>query len=495
MRNKAKAAKAATRGVLHSICASNEAKLPKKAQTRAYTCQSCSHGFGVHANLSGTFKPFCVNCGSQKVVPSKMGKIEDLSSVADSKLALLVCPATECGANLIMSTETAAEHEGRLNCTVCGSDILYEDDEGVEDPLTDEASDEEDDLDVDDDADDADTDNAQEDEESADEDSDDSDDDAEDDDGDGEEEEEESAEDDDDGEEDEDLGGDRPDEDDDDMTEEGDEVTMNLVSLALASASPKSVARFTRIGDRIVCFFNDVAIATLYKDKLDAKIQHAFDQKAYLQAIRNQADSKGIRAALEEFSFEPVRITASKKKLADLREVDIKAEARAEVDAQLNNVVDEFRSCLGIASVGINKNFWREVSNPLKERLVSDLEAAGFRNAKKVVDAAFSKTADSYNRVLLERASALFSKPVDIRNELADAIGDTNYQDMDSDAEEYEEDETEEEEEVMTSLEASMRPTGVRTHVASSKHGKPKGGSVIAMAKHIQASQGSLFPK
>ena len=208
------------------------------------------------------------------------------------------------------------------------------------------------------------------------------------------------------------------------------EVNMSLLDVALASFGNNAVARFTRIGPRIVAFVNDVSVATLHQSAIPAEAVEAFNSKVYMEAIRNHTAQHGLTAALEEFGFTPVTVKATRKQIKAFYNGKVEATAQAAVASKIKEFGHEFRPCLGIASVGLTKGFWKNESNVIKDNLIAKLTQLGMRKnaAASVVDEVWAVHAEDYHRKLVEKAFTIFGKEPQFRSALADAVGDMTYQ-------------------------------------------------------------------
>lgn len=207
-------------------------------------------------------------------------------------------------------------------------------------------------------------------------------------------------------------------------------VTMSLLDVALASFGSNAVARFSRIGPRIVAFVNDVSVATLHQSAIPAEAVEAFNSKVYMEAIRNHTNQHGLASTIDEFGFTPVTVKASQKQIKAFYDSKTTAMAKVAVESKIKEFGQEFRPCLGIAAVGLTKGFWKNESNVIKDNLVGKLTQLGMRKnaAASVVDEVFAVHAEDYHRKLVEKAFTIFEKDPQFRQALADAVGDMTYQ-------------------------------------------------------------------
>jgi len=357
-----------------AVIASTAAEMRNDTELATYTCSSCgSAPFAVNASIT----PFCVHCGSDAVEkvdvsPDKLPKDDELSAI--------ICP--DCGTHNIMSDTSAAALAGVMSCVVCGSEISYD-----TSPLV--ASD-----DIDIEVDDEDED------------------------------------------EDEDTFGDLEEEleDEEEASDDGFEEeeapiiatkSKSLVDLVSASTDDKgSVVRLT--DSTILAFVGDVCVARL--DKNDKNKHHEiFDHDSYIQSIATSIDENGLDKTLEEFDFNVTTVDVDPEQLK-LHETEKAVQtAKAAVMEQASTLREEMRQCLSIAAVGLNKGFWKDATHELKAALYSEMQTAGIRNPASIIDKVFASTSDEHHSTLFEVAFDLLDKPVDVRNSLAEAVGNVNY--------------------------------------------------------------------
>ena len=196
---------------------------------------------------------------------------------------------------------------------------------------------------------------------------------------------------------------------------------------------------FQSTTDSLIALVRNVPVATLTKEKAgeNAGLLHS---ESFAEAIRHTASQLGKEKALAHYGFDliSVRLPVSsfvKKQVAR----KVKA-AVTKVDSKTKGYSKKLNHALQIASAGMNKSFFKGSSNVLKESLYRELEAAGLRNPAKVIDKVFAARADEYHQALFEKAYELMNMTPEVRNQLAAAIGDSNYQGVENSDEESEDD-------------------------------------------------------
>lgn len=171
-----------------------------------------------------------------------------------------------------------------------------------------------------------------------------------------------------------------------------------------------------------------VAYATL-----SSSITHKdiFHQPVFAEAVLASAKVNGISKALKDMGFKPfmanlsVRDNVNKLVASEIEKTKEElSKENAEKQADYDN---RLLAALSTAAIGINRGFFRNLSNPIKASLWNSLSAVGVRNPEALIDSVFMSQSDSYHKTLFEKAKEIVSKPLEIQNELAKAVVDSNY--------------------------------------------------------------------
>ena len=174
-------------------------------------------------------------------------------------------------------------------------------------------------------------------------------------------------------------------------------------------------------------YFKGVPVAMASKSSAGANAD-IFDTPKFGQAALATAKVTGVKKALRELGFTPIK-----------HKVSVSAEVRRMVDAQVNeqrqsisadqdSFKAQFLSALATAALGINRGFFTEVTNPLKQSLWNSLNSAGIRSPEALIDNVFRSHSDAYHKVLFAQASDIVSKPKEVQESLAKAVLGTAYQ-------------------------------------------------------------------
>ena len=102
----------------------------------------------------------------------------------------------------------------------------------------------------------------------------------------------------------------------------------------------------------------------------------------------------------------------------------------ASVKSKEASVVDDFRQCLSIASLMVQRNLDKNIQNPLFAAFTEQLKKHGVRGDAilSAANAVFADAGEEYIKVILAKADDLKGKSPTVRNEIAKVIEDSPYQ-------------------------------------------------------------------
>lgn len=135
-----------------------------------------------------------------------------------------------------------------------------------------------------------------------------------------------------------------------------------------------------------------------------------------LNTVLSQLNARHWAAKLDESA-----------KVAELRE-SVKAELTSDFDNKVASFRDKLLNCIAITCAGMDKNFWREEGNALKEALYASFRDLGIpSNAiTAAIEQAFSVGSTPYFQSVLDRSISLMAKDDSVVAQLAEAIGEAN---------------------------------------------------------------------
>ena len=254
-----------------------------------------------------------------------------------------------------------------------------------------------------------------------------------------------------------------------------------------------------RVSNILVASINSIPVATLAKEDAGTN-EKFFYATEFASAIKHNVKQVGVEKALGEFGFSFAKVKIPVAEIIAKRVTAGVQKETAKVNTQLETMTADFEQCFGIALSALNKGFFKGKSNPLRDGFVSHLTTANMQNPKKVVDNVFKTYGQEMNRAAFELAKELMSKSLEFRNEIAEAVGETNYQDAEADGDESDSDEGD--------LESRLEGAGVRPtrKVETSATKEVKTPKTVAGVKQVEVSRvledvraraktGSIFPK
>ncbi len=200
-----------------------------------------------------------------------------------------------------------------------------------------------------------------------------------------------------------------------DVDEESDSASLDVSY----SSSVAGQARWT-------AFYKGVPVAMASKSSA-GKNADIFDTPSFGHAALATAKVAGVRKALAELGFEPIRHKVSVSREVR-RMVDAQvAEARTSLSSEQQQFKDRFMAALAAAAIGLNRGFFAEKKNPIKATLWNAMSSAGIRNPESLIDSAFRSHSDAYHKTLFELASDLVSKSADVQESISKAIQGMGY--------------------------------------------------------------------
>lgn len=332
---------------------------------------------------------------------------------ADVEVHAKVCTGPNCGLHSVSATED-------LHCSICGSDNKDESDEEVAQIMgelgvakTDEG--EEDNTDLEDPS-DADT---GEDEGSGEE-------------GSGESEEAEPADEDEDKTAAEQEGDDESSEENEETSESSEMVqvsALDTIDDTVADAHKQLDVSVSAVQGKPqwTAFFNGVPVAIATAADVGENTD-IFDKPAFGLAVTASAPHIGVKKALAEMGFKSLVSNISMSSVVAKQVESQVAEQRAALASAQQETEQRFMSALATAAIGINRGFFKDLTNPMRAALCSAMETAGMRNPEVVVDNVFRTTFEPFQKIAHAKAQDILSKPLDVQQALSAAVLETAFQ-------------------------------------------------------------------
>lgn len=154
------------------------------------------------------------------------------------------------------------------------------------------------------------------------------------------------------------------------------------------------------------------------------EIRKVFCSSDYYRGVSGAISKVGLAPVLKQIKAHLWANEVSKTKLAQDIQAKVDAEAQKRVKATTENLAKNLLQRIAIVCAGMDKNFYKNVGNPLKEALWSELHKQGIANPSPVIEAAFRQGATPYFRAVLTKAMEYMEMQPEALEQIQDAIGD-----------------------------------------------------------------------
>ncbi|WAK44325.1 hypothetical protein [Erwinia phage vB_Ea_2910A] len=246
-------------------------------------------------------------------------------------------------------------------------------------------------------------------------------------------------------EEEDDLDEDDLDEDDLDLDDEEDEFdseskTVSRVFNSLSTVQAQhgtldpqlvSLSRATGKLDTVHMYYDGqpIARATLASVSNAVGEENAvksFASDNFIRAVSHSLNQTGVTGTCEAFGFMPYQIEMPVDKLlaaeSDARISEASANVTSTIEDATTAYGDRLVAALSASQLGITKNFWGDVRNPIVDSLVNSLSAAGIKEPRALIERAFIAHGKDFLKVSLSKALDLMNKSEVAQNEISESI-------------------------------------------------------------------------
>lgn len=180
---------------------------------------------------------------------------------------------------------------------------------------------------------------------------------------------------------------------------------------------------FASIGNNLKVIKANRIIASMSRAQaIKAGFADVYLTDQFQDATALEVQRSGLRAGLKDQGFVLAKVNMAQSAVVN-RRVEAKVKAQTAAVRRVSNAKDKsFAQCLAIASVGINRKFFKEAENALATSLIANLQQAGVQNAARVVNSSFSMYGTDYAKSLVTLATKLSEMPEQTRNQFASAL-------------------------------------------------------------------------
>lgn len=186
----------------------------------------------------------------------------------------------------------------------------------------------------------------------------------------------------------------------------------------------QNVAFVMQAGSKTLCVVKDTTvIASMTPARAKkAQVLDVYASPAYHHLLTVEAKKHGLMSALVANGFATERLNLSASKVVAKT---IKLEA-ASIEKRLTKVQaakqEALDQSIAIAAVGISRNFFNQVDNPLRAALEQELVQAGLKNPQRMLQRIFASHGQGYIQNALALAHKLSAMNEQVRADYAEAL-------------------------------------------------------------------------
>lgn len=204
-------------------------------------------------------------------------------------------------------------------------------------------------------------------------------------------------------------------------------VAASFVAIASSDMTPENVevayAGSIQNEPTWVAFYTGVPFA---KATASSSKNEFIADPIFGRSFKAVAKEQGVATALQEHGFQEIK-----------PEINIAEHVQAEISAQVESraaelaqaattestmLSERYEAAMATAAQGINKGFFPDLKNPIRMALASTLDALGINGGDELLQQAFIQHSDSYNKMLLAKASDIIRYDLEVQNQLANAV-------------------------------------------------------------------------
>lgn len=146
----------------------------------------------------------------------------------------------------------------------------------------------------------------------------------------------------------------------------------------------------------------------------------------FIRAVSVSLNQNGVTETCSSFGFMPFTIEMPVEKLLVAQSDARVSEATDSVSSTIADAIEankeRFIAALSSAQLGVVKNYWGDVRNPIVESLCSSLQAVGLKDPRAIVERAFIAHGKDFLSVSTAKAIDLMSKSEVAQNEISESI-------------------------------------------------------------------------
>lgn len=226
--------------------------------------------------------------------------------------------------------------------------------------------------------------------------------------------------------------------DEDDIDSESGVVSRTFDSLSTAQAQHGtldpalvSLSRATGALNTVHMYYDGQPIARATLASVSGAVGEenavkSFASDNFIRAVSHSLNQAGVTGTCEAFGFMPYQIEMPVEKLlaaqSDARISEATTNVTGTIEEATSAYTDRFVAALSASQLGVTKNFWGDVRNPIVDSLVSSLSAAGIKEPRALIERAFIAHGKDFLTTSLSKAMDLMSKSEVAQNEISESI-------------------------------------------------------------------------
>lgn len=154
------------------------------------------------------------------------------------------------------------------------------------------------------------------------------------------------------------------------------------------------------------------------------EIRKVFCSADYYRGVSGAIAKVGLKPVLKQIKARLWANEVRKTKLAKNIQAEVDAASQKRVQATTKNLAKDLLRRVAIVCAGMDKNFYKDLGNPLKEALWAALRKHGIANPSPIIESAFRQGSTSYFEAVLTKAMEYMETEPKALEEIQDAIGD-----------------------------------------------------------------------
>lgn len=156
------------------------------------------------------------------------------------------------------------------------------------------------------------------------------------------------------------------------------------------------------------------------------EIREVFCSADYHRGVAGAIEKVGLKPVLKQIKAHLWVNRLHETRFAKQVKAEVEASANAKVVATTKNLMRDLLERVAIVCAGMDKNFYREAGNPLKEALWGELHGFGITNPSPMIEAAFRKGSTKYFETVLDKAIEYMEMEPKALAQVRKAIGEAD---------------------------------------------------------------------